>query len=149
MVKRLNNIKYLEKNLKKYQYLTQIQESIKLDFIYSLVDLNEFDKEVKLKFLELQRIKKKIDSKQKDLEVDKFYNEIKEDKKLFLQILELESKLQEILRRSRKSALNDIISCYKIEAKDEKFSFSELLKKAFENKIEPEILQNFLTKNLI
>lgn len=58
MVKRLNNIKYLEKNSKKYQYLTQIQESIKLDFIYSLVDLNEFDKEVKLKFLELQRIKK-------------------------------------------------------------------------------------------
>ena len=47
MVKRLNNIKYLEKNSKKYQYLTQIQESIKLDFIYSLVDLNEFDKEVK------------------------------------------------------------------------------------------------------
>ena len=147
MVKRLNNIKYLEKNSKKYQYLTQIQESIKLDFIYSLVDLNEFDKEVKLKFLELQRIKKKIDSKQKDLEVDKFYNEIKEDKKLFLQILELESKLQEVLRRARKSALNDIISCYKIEAKDEQFSFNELLKKAFENKIKPEILQNFLTKN--
>ncbi len=147
MVKGLSNIGYLEKNSKKYLYLTQIQEAIKLDFIYSLVDLNEFEKEVKLKFLELQRIKKKINQIEKNSEIYQFYCEIKEDKKLLLQILELETKLQEILRKSRKSALNDIISCYKIEAKNEQFSFSELLNKAFENNIKPKILQNFLTNN--
>ena len=147
MVKGLNNIKFLEKNSTKYQYLIQIQEAIKLDFIHALIDSNQIEKEVKLKFLELQRIKKKIDSKKKDLEIYNFYQKAKENKKLFLQILELESKFQEILRRSRKSALNDIISCYKNEAKDEQFSFTELLKKAFENKIKPEILQNFLIKN--
>ena len=148
MVNGLNNIRHLEKNSRKYLYLTQIQEAIKLDFIYSLVDLNEFEKEVKLKFLELQAIKKKIDSKQKDNKIYKFYCEIKKDKKLFSQVLELETKLQEILRKARKSALNDIISCYKTEAKDEQFSFSELLKKAFQNNIKPEILQSFLTNNL-
>ena len=147
MVKGLNNIKFLEKNSTKYQYLIQIQEAIKLDFIHALIDSNQIEKAVKLKFLELQRIKKKIDSKEKDLEIYNFYQKAKENKKLFLQILELESKFQEILRRSRKSALNDIISCYKNEAKDEQFSLTELLKKAFENKINPEILQNFLIKN--
>lgn len=147
MVKRLNNIKYLEKNSKKYQYLIQIQEAIKLDFIYALIDLNQLDKEVKLKFLEGQRIKKKLDSKKKKFEIYEFYQKIKEDKKIFLQILELESKFQEILRRSRKSALNDIICCYKNEANDEQFSFVELLKKAFENNVKSEILQSFLDKN--
>lgn len=147
MVKRLNNINHLEKNSNKYQYLIQIQEAIKLDFIHALIDLNQIEKEVKLKFLEIQRIKKKIDSKEKDLEIYEFYQDVKENKTLFLQILELESKFQEILRRSRKSALNDIICCYKKEANDEQFSFSELLQKAFENNIKPEILQNFLTKN--
>ena len=75
-------------------------------------------------------------------------DEIKKDKKLLLQVLELEAKLHETLRKARKSALNDIISCYKIEAKDEQFSFNELLKKAFENNIKPKILQNFLNNNL-
>ena len=140
MVKSLNNINHLEKNSNKYQYLIQIQEAIKLDFIYALIDLSQIDKKVKLKFLELQRIKKKIDSKEKDWEIFNFYQKTKEDKKIFLQILELESKFQEILRRSRKSALNDIISCYKNEAKDEQFSFTELLKNAFENNVKPEIL---------
>ena len=147
MVKGLNNIKFLEKNSTKYQYLIQIQEAIKLDFIHALIDSNQIEKAVKLKFLELQRIKKKIDSKKKDLEIYNFYQKAKENKRIFLQILELESKFQEILRRSRKSALNDIISCYKNEAKDEQFSFTEFLKKAFENKIKPEILQVFLIKN--
>jgi len=147
MVKGLNNIKFLKKNSTKYQYLIQIQEAIKLDFINSLIGSNQIENEIKLKFLELQRIKKKIDSKKKNLEINQFYRKIKEDKKLFSKILELESKLLEILRRTRKSALNDIISCYKNEAKDEQFSFSELLKKAYENKVKPEILQNFLTKN--
>jgi phosphoenolpyruvate carboxylase len=147
MVKGLNNIKFLEKNSTKYQYLIQIQEAIKLDFIHALIDSNQIEKAVKLKFLELQRIKKKIDSKEKDWEIFNFYQKAKENKQIFLQILELESKFQEILRRSRKSALNDIISCYKNEAKDEQFSFIELLKKAFENKIKPEILQDFLIKN--
>ena len=58
MVKSLNNINHLEKNSNKYQYLIQIQEAIKLDFIYAVIDLNQIEKEVKLKFLELQRIKK-------------------------------------------------------------------------------------------
>jgi hypothetical protein len=136
MVKRLNNINHLEKNLNKYQYLIQIQEAIKLDFIHALIDSNQIEKAVKLKFLELQRIKKKIDSKEKDWEIFNFYQKLKENKKLFLQILELESKFQEILRRSRKSALNDIICCYKKEANDEQFSFSELLNKAFGNNVD-------------
>jgi len=147
MVKRINNIRYLEKNLKKYQYLVQIQEAIKLDFINCLLDLTEFSNEVKLKFLELQKIKKLTDSNKKDQKISKFYEEIKKDKIVFLRILELESKLQEILRRSRKSALNDIISCYKIDGNDEKYSFNQLLKISFENKIKPEILQKFLNKN--
>lgn len=147
MVKGLNNIKFLEKNSTKYKYLIQIQEAIKLDFIHALIDSAQIEKKVKLKFLEAQRIKMKIDSKKKDLEIFNFYQKLKENKKLFLQILEIESKFQEILRRSRKSALNDIISCYKKEANDEQFSFSELLKNAFENNVKPEILQDFLTKN--
>ncbi len=147
MVKGLNNIRYSGNSSKKYQYLIQIQEAIKLDFINCLIDLKELKKEVKLKFLELQKIKKKIDLKKKNDEIHKFYEKIKEDKKLFSQILELETKLQEILKRARKSALNDIISCYKKDSQDEQFSFIELLKKSFENQIKPEILQNFLTKN--
>lgn len=147
MVKSLNNINHLEKNSNKYQYLIQIQEAIKLDFIYALIDLSQIDKKVKLKFLELQRIKKKLDSKEKDWEIFNFYQKTKEDKKIFLQILELESKFQEILRRSRKSALNDIICCYKNEANDEQFSLTELLKNAFENNVKPEILQSFFDKN--
>jgi phosphoenolpyruvate carboxylase len=147
MVKGISSNGYLEKNSRKYLYLTQIQEAIKLDFIYSVVDLNQFEKEVKLKFLELQRIKKKVDRDGKNIEIFQFYCEIKKDKKLFLQVLELETKLHETLRKARKSALNDIISCYKIEAKDEQFSFNELLKKAFENNIKPKILQNFLNNN--
>ena len=147
MVKSLNNINQLGKNSTKYHYLIQVQEAIKLDFIHALIDSNQISKEVKLKFLEGQRIKKKIDSKKKYLEIYNYYQKLKENKKLFLQILELDAKFQEILRRSRKSALNDIICCYKKEAKDEQFSFSELLKNAFENNIKPEILQDFLVKN--
>jgi hypothetical protein len=44
----LNKLIYSNKNSRKYQYLTDAQEAIKIDFLLVLIDLPEIDKKVKL-----------------------------------------------------------------------------------------------------
>ncbi len=143
----LNKLIYSNKNSRKYQYLTDAQEAIKIDFLLVLIDLPEIDKKVKLKFLFLQRIKKILISGDKNKKIKEFYDEIKHDKDMLYQISDLEAKYQDILRRVRKSGINDIVSLYKKNSENEKFNLKIILKKAFENKVSASLMQFYLNNN--
>ena len=147
MVFEFNKLHFTNLDHRKFFYSTQIQEALKLEFYTALLDVQEIDNIVKSNFLELQKIKKNSNSKIKIQNLENFYTKIQKNKALFLKIIELDTKLQDILRRVRKSATNDIVNAYKKNSKNFKFNFSELLKKCDRNKIPAKILQKFLDNN--
>ncbi|MFM6973262.1 MAG: hypothetical protein ACKOXJ_06625, partial [Alphaproteobacteria bacterium] len=121
--------------------------ALKLEFYTALIEVQEIDNIVKSNFLELQKIKKIVDIKIKNQNLENFYTKIQKNKALFLKIIELDTKLQDILRRGRKSATNDIVNAYKKNSKNFKFNFAELLKRCERYKISEKILQKFLDNN--
>jgi len=147
MVFEFNKLHFTDLDHRKFYYSTQIQEALKLEFYNALLDVQEIDNAVKSKFLELQKIKKINDFKIQNQNLENFYTKIQKNKALFLKIIELDTKLQDVIRRGRKSATNDIVDAYKKNSKNFKFNFAELLKRCERYKISAKILQNFLDNN--
>lgn len=147
MVFEFNKLHFTDLDHRKFFYSTQIQEALKLEFYTALLEVQEIDNIVKSNFLELQKIKKISDSKDKNQNLENFYTKIQKNKALFLKIIELDTKLQDVLRRGRKSATNDIVNAYKKNSKNFRFNFAELLKKCHRHKIPAKTLQNFLNNN--
>jgi len=144
MVNQHNPPKYLKSDLIKKNYLESIQEAIALDFSICLLDIKSIDTQIKKHFIELQKIKKIADEVQKIIKIDEFYLKISSSKNLLLSIIDLEAKLQDVLRRARKSAVNDLICEYKSNDSDERYSFLAILNRCFDNNISAKTIQLFI-----
>lgn len=143
----LNKLKYSNFNFRKFQYLTQIQEAIKIDFFIALIETLDIDKKIKTKFLQLQRLKKILSPREKNDKIHEFYQEICADKALLSKLTELEAKYQDILRRVRKSGINDIVVAYKKSCESEKFSLAIFLQKCRQDRVSLAKIQHFIDHN--
>ena len=121
-------------------YYIKLQESLKHDFIECLLDLNQINNNIKKKFIELQQLKKDFNKNNNISIIKFFFNSL--SKSDLSKIIELETKYIDIIRRARKSAINDILF-------DEKYSLKNQLQECFKNKISAKNLQKILNKNLV
>lgn len=144
MVNQHNPHKYLKNDLIKKNYLESIQESLALDFSVCLLDIKSIDIQIKKHFIELQKIKKITDEAQKIIKIEEFYLKISSSKNLLSSIIDLEAKFQDVLRRARKSAVNDLICEYKSHDNDERYSLLAVLNRCFDNNISAKAIQVFI-----
>ncbi len=136
------------KKLSKKNHTKFFQDLVKDAFQVALVNSESITLEVKNNYFRLQKIKSLVNEKEKLIAIDKFYKEISINRKNLASLLELEAKLQDLLRRARKSAVNSIINCYKKQKLDPRYSLLALLNKLNQNNFSKEEVQEILFKSL-
>lgn len=140
----INNFEkiYQETSFNNYEYFYKLQESLKLDFIVCLLELNNINDNIKKNFIELQQLKKIFKQSNDFSALNIFYEKNIEDLENFSKLIFLESILNDILRRARKSILNDSII-------DQKYSLSDILKICFDKNILASEIQQLINEKLV
>ncbi len=110
----------------KRDHITLFQDVLKTAFATAVAE-SEADEKVKIAFVEIEKAKKIPDSESRNRRFLEIHGEL--DKSTLAAVLEIDAKQQDILRRARKAATNNIVSAYKAKHFDQSHSLASELRK--------------------
>jgi hypothetical protein len=130
----------------KIEHITLFQDALKFAFAQRILSAKEITPNTKEYFEKIEAAKKLPSLAEVDMALEAIYSEENFDKKTLAEVLEIDAKSQDILRRARKSATDNIVGEYKKNHFDQSNSLASELAKCAETKMPETEVQKYLNK---